>query len=505
MKNAEPNGIFDLFIVGGGINGAGIARDAAGRGLSVALCEMNDFASGTSSASTKLIHGGLRYLEQYEFRLVKEALAEREVLLKLAPHIIWPRDFILPKMPGMRPAWMIRLGLLLYDYLSSNRSLPASRTIRLDRHMEGQALQDRITQAFVYSDCCVDDARLVILNLISAAEMGTTILPRIQYIGARRVDAYWEVSTRDVRTGNLNTFKSKTIINAAGPWVKQVMQASSLKKNATDIRLVKGSHIVIPRKYDGEHAYIFQNKDKRIIFAIPYEKKFTLIGTTDVAIDGAAGAVNISSEEIDYLCKSSGEYFKTPINPDDVIWTYAGIRPLYDDGSGNLSTVTRDYTFEIDDQHGQLPFMTVLGGKLTTYRRLAEKALDKFKPYFSGLSSSWTATSSLPGGDITTDSFQEFLNSLYIEFSHLPRDITEGMARRHGARIYKVLSGVQSLKDLGIHFGAGLTEREVEYLIKDEWATSVDDILWRRTKVGLSMTPEQREELNNYINAKTLT
>ncbi len=499
MKNIDTNNTFDIFIIGGGINGAGIARDAAGRGLSVALCEMNDFASGTSSASTKLIHGGLRYLEHYEFRLVKEALIEREILLKLAPHIIWPRRFVLPHMPGMRPAWMIRLGLFLYDYLNGNRRLPASKSIRLSVASEGKCLQEKLSQAFVYSDCCVDDARLVILNLISAAELGATVLRSTQYLSATRVDNGWEINTKNLMTGELQLFRSKAIVNAAGPWIKHVLQTSSLPTRSSDICLVKGSHIVVRRKYQGEHAYIFQNQDSRIIFAIPYENNFTLIGTTDVPMSDQPDAVKISEQEIDYLCKSASLYFKDVVKIDDIVWTYSGVRPLFDDGSGNPSKVTRDYAFEINDEKGHSPFLTILGGKLTTYRKLAENALDKLGPYFLDLKPTWTATSCLPGGDLATDSFQEFVNSLYVEFSFLPQNIVSSMARRYGALIYKILMGVKSIKDLGQNFGDEMTELEVNYLLKEEWARSLEDILWRRTKCGLTMTQQHQKDLEEYI------
>jgi glycerol-3-phosphate dehydrogenase len=499
MSTKETLRTFDLFIIGGGINGAGIARDAAGRGLSVALCEMNDFASGTSSKSTKLIHGGLRYLEQYEFRLVREALAEREVLLRLAPHIIWPMPFVLPQAPGMRPGWMIRAGLWLYGRLGGPTTMPAPRAIKLRDVAESAPLREHLRNGFVYWDCCVDDARLVILNLRSAADLGATILSRTRCISARRINTWWEIETKNQITGELNTCKALALVNAAGPWVKDVMQEALPVTSPANIQLIKGSHIVVSRLYEGDHAYLLQNEDRRVIFIIPYEKNFTLIGTTDVLLNAKPGPVEISPQETEYLCAAASRYLKSPVKPDQVLWSYAGIRPLYDDRSGNPSETTRDYVLEVADTAGKMPVLTVFGGKLTTYRRLAEQSLKRLATYFPGMKSAWTSKQPLPGGDMRNADLAGFLQTLRQAYPRLPSELLHDLARRHGTRAFSLLANAQVMNDLGVEFGATLTAREIDYLISAEWASSAEDILWRRTKCGLAMDNMQRDAVAAYV------
>ncbi|HVK55816.1 MAG TPA: glycerol-3-phosphate dehydrogenase [Burkholderiales bacterium] len=494
---------FDLFVIGGGINGAGIARDAAGRGLDVALCDMNDFASGTSSRSTKLIHGGLRYLEQYEFRLVREALAERETLLRMAPHIIWPMSFVLPQAPGMRPRWMIRAGLWLYGNLGGQSSLPAPNAITLRNTPEGAPLKDHLHEGFVYPDCCVDDARLVILNIRSAADLGATILPRTRCISAKRIATGWEIETKNELTGEHGIHQAAALINATGPWVKRVINEALPIASTADVKLIKGSHIVVPRLYDGNHAYLLQNDDRRVIFIIPYEKNFSLIGTTDTPLNEDKGPIEISTQEIDYLCSAVNRYLKTSVTSEQVSWTYAGVRALYDDNSGNPSDITRDYVLEVNDDKGKSPVLNIFGGKLTTYRRLAEKALEKLAPFFPAMKSAWTSTQPLPGGDMANADFNGFVRDLWKTYDQLPQEFLQDLARRYGARCHSLLGAARTMNDLGVDFGAGLTEREIDFLIAEEWAMEVDDILWRRTKAGLHMTAPQREIAAAYIHRET--
>jgi glycerol-3-phosphate dehydrogenase len=494
---------FDLFIIGGGINGAGIARDAAGRGLDVALCDMNDFASGTSSRSTKLIHGGLRYLEQYEFRLVREALAERETLLRMAPHIIWPMSFILPQAPGMRPRWMIRAGLWLYGRLGGPSRLPAPNATTLCNAPEGAPLKDHLREGFVYPDCCVDDARLVILNLRSAADLGATILPRTRCLSAKRIETGWKIETQNELTGERKTHYATALINAAGPWVKRVINEALPIASTADVKLIKGSHIVVPRLYDGNHAYLLQNNDRRVIFIIPYETNFSLIGTTDTPLNEDQRPIEISPQEIDYLCAAVNRYLKTPVTSEQVAWTYAGVRALYDDKSGNPSDITRDYVLEVNNDEGKSPVLSIFGGKLTTYRRLAEKALEKLAPYFPAMKSTWTSNQPLPGGDIADADFAGFLRQLSKTYDQLSSDYLNALARRHGTRCYRLLGDAKTMNDLGVDFGAGLTEREIDFLIAEEWAVEANDILWRRTKAGLHMTAPQREIAADYIHCAT--
>jgi glycerol-3-phosphate dehydrogenase len=473
---------FDLLVVGGGINGVGIARDAAGRGLSVCLCERDDLAAHTSSASTKLIHGGLRYLEQFEFALVGKALAEREVLLKAAPHIIWPLRFVLPHQSHLRPAWMIRLGLLLYDHLGrGRRTLPGSRRVSLRRHVAGAALRDGCHTAFVYSDAWVQDARLVVLNAMDAARRGATILTHTRCVSATRGIDGWmaELASAD---GVRRQVRARALVNATGPWATQFLDEAAHVPHAHALRLVKGSHIVVPRLFEHDHAYIFQQPDRRIVFAIPYEHDFTLIGTTDSEFRGDPSSPRIDATETRYLCDAANRYFKRSIAPGDVVWNYSGVRPLVEDEEGNASQVSRDYLLELDD-HGA-PLLNVFGGKLTTFRVLAEEALDRLAHLLPMQSAAWTGRGHpLPGGE------QPDIDALQagLQASHpwLPPALAWRLARSYGTCSRAILGDTASLGDLGEHVGAGLYEAEVRYLRQHEWARDADDILWRRSKLGL--------------------
>ena len=488
--------VSDLLIVGGGINGAGIARDAAGRGLSVALAEQADIASATSSASSKLIHGGLRYLEQYEFRLVREALQEREVLLRLAPHIIRPLLFILPHDASMRPAWMIRAGLWLYDHLGGRITLPGSKAVAFPHAELSAGLQGRYRSGFAYSDCRVDDSRLTLLNAMGAREKGAQVLPRTRFLTARRVDGVWEATLQPVG-GEPRTVRAKALVNAAGPWVVEELGHIHGERIADRVRLVKGSHIVVPRVHSQGHAYILQNPDKRVVFVIPYEGRFSLIGTTDVPIEDVSDGWRISPQETDYLLEAANRFLAKPLAQSDIVWSYAGVRPLYDDGSADPSKVTRDYVLKVDGRAGEAPLLTVFGGKITTYRRLAEEAIAKLGPWFPGLQGQWTAREPLPGGDVGR--FNAFRDEMYARYSTLGRELVDGIVRRHGSRAPRILENARSIADLGRHFGAGLTEREVEYLVAEEWAETAEDILWRRTKCGLHMDEAQRSAVEAFL------
>lgn len=485
----------DMLIVGGGINGAGIARDAAGRGLSVALCEQNDFASATSSASTKLIHGGLRYLEHYEFRLVGEALAEREVLLKIAPHIAWPLRFVMPHAKGLRPGWMIRAGLLMYDRLGGKTTLPRSKGIDLLRTPYGAGLKTEFHKGYIYSDAWVDDARLVLLNLRSAADHGASILPRTRFVTARREDGTWHAELEDTATQQRQTVRARMLVNAAGPWVSQVAGTLGHARTKASVRLVKGSHIVVPKLYEGDHAYIVQDSGKRIIFMIPYERDFTLIGTTDMVVDNIADGAKISQQELDYLCEQVSRYSARPVTPDQVVWSYSGIRPLYDDGSEDPSAVTRDYTLVLEDGDVNVPQLSVYGGKITTYRKLAEAALDKLTPWLGDATRKWTGSEALPGGDLPAGGQEAFLPQLVQRYPSMPEALLTALMQRHGTVALSILGDAQKPADLGENFGGSLYEREVRYLMENEWAQTADDVLWRRTKAGLHMTPQQRERV----------
>ena len=489
---------YDLLVIGGGINGAGIARDAAGRGLRVLLCEQRDLGGATSSASTKLIHGGLRYLEYYEFRLVREALIERETLLRAAPHIIWPLTFVLPHDRDQRPAWMIRLGLLLYDHLGGRELLPASRGRDLRRDPVGAALRDDFTKGFSYSDCWVEDSRLVVLNAMDAAERGAEILTRTRCTSARRLDGDWIVTLRQADGGE-REIRGRALVNAAGPWVGEVLGNVAGANRRSSLRLVKGSHIVVPRLFDGDQAYIFQNEDRRIVFAIPYEGRFTLIGTTDVPHEDDPGRVEISGSEVDYLCRSASRYLAEPVVPDDVVWSYAGVRPLYDDSSRNASAVTRDYVFDLDTPANQAPLLSIYGGKITTYRKLAEHALEKLLPAIDEAAAPWTRGASLPGGDISEADFEGFFSGFTARHGWLPTALARRLARAYGTRADRLVGAATSLSGLGEHLGDDLYEAEVAYLMDREWAREADDVLWRRSKLGLHVSAETKARLTDFL------
>ncbi|HEJ2442342.1 TPA: glycerol-3-phosphate dehydrogenase [Burkholderia multivorans] len=483
----QPNR-YDLLVVGGGINGAGIARDAAGRGLSVLLCEQDDLASHTSSASTKLIHGGLRYLEYKEFGLVRKALQERETLLRAAPHIMWPLRFVMPHMPNLRPAWLIRIGLFLYDHLAKRELLPGSRGIDMRRHAAGAPLVDSIRRGFVYSDGWVDDARLVVLNALDAKERGAEILTRTKLVSAERRSDEWEARLQQP-DGAIRVVRARAIANAAGPWVGDVLHGALGRGAHHSVRLVKGSHIVTRRLFDHDHAYIFQNPDKRIIFAIPYERDFTLIGTTDVEYTSDPARVAIDRDETQYLCDSINRYFKRKISPADVHWTYSGVRPLLeDDNAANASAVTRDYRLEMDDGEGA-PLLSVFGGKITTFRKLAEEAGDMLCRALGRDAPAWTAGAPLPGGDIANAKFDAFADAFAKRHRWLPAPLARRYARAYGTRAARVVGNAQSLADLGAEIVPGLFEAELRYLRDTEWATCAQDVLWRRSKLGLHVAP----------------
>lgn len=488
MTDIEP---VDLFVIGGGVNGAGVARDAAGRGLSVVLCEKDDLAEGTSSRSGKLVHGGLRYLEYYEFRLVREALIEREVLLRSASHIIWPMRFVLPHSPTDRPAWLVRLGLFLYDHLGGRKLLPGSRSLNLHRDAEGAPIVNQYKRGFVYSDCWVDDSRLVILNALDAAERGAQVLTRTACTGLQRKGNTWRAEVTDQRTGATRIIHAKAVINASGPWVNDIIARVAGTSSRRKVRLVKGSHIIVPKFWEGEHAYLVQNSDKRVIFINPYEGNKALIGTTDIPYEGAPENVTADESEIDYLIAAVNRYFKEKLRREDVLQTFSGVRPLFDDGQGNPSAVTRDYTFDIDATDG-LPLLNVFGGKITTFRRLSEEALDKIASYFPHMSRPWTANAPLPGGEFPGADFISFVESLRTAYPWMNRSLIQHYARLYGTRTQEVMGQANTMADLGRHFGGELYEAEVRYLINKEWVLDADDILKRRTKHGLHLDEEQQ-------------
>lgn len=487
MTTSGANDAFDLLIVGGGINGTGIARDAAGRGLKVALVEQSDLASATSSASTKLVHGGLRYLEFLEFRLVREALAERERLYAIAPHIIQPMEFVLPHVAGLRPRWQIRLGLFFYDHIGGRKLLPGSRGIRIAGSPYADGLKGNIEYGFTYSDCRVDDSRLVVLNAMDAAERGAEIRTRTRFVRASYTDGFWHARCQCSITGKHIELRARAIVNAAGPWVESVLRGVTGARTESRVRLVKGSHIVVPRLYAGEHAFLLQNPDGRVVFTIPYEQHYTLVGTTDVPFDADPASVAISAEETTYLCDTVNRYFRGALTPKDVRWSYAGVRPLSDDDEQSASKVTRDYRLELTEQPG--PLLAVIGGKITTYRRLAEAALDKLQPLLKFNSRPWTDRASLPGGDIAGTDFETFLQTLRARWSFLAETTLRRLARTYGTRVAQVLGDARCMEDLGIVFGEGFTEAELRYLQRHEWALTADDVLWRRTKLGLHLQP----------------
>jgi glycerol-3-phosphate dehydrogenase len=477
---------FDLLVIGGGINGAGVARDAAGRGLSVLLLEQADLASATSSWSSKLIHGGLRYLEHYEFRLVAESLAEREVLLRIAAHLVWPARFIMPHVPELRPRWMIRVGLFLYDHLRRRTTLPGSHAVRLDEPPYSAGLRPGLRHGFIYSDCRVDDARLVVANAMDARARGAQIRTHTACAQARREAGRWRVRLSD---GSEAT--ARAVVNAAGPWVKRVLNERLAQPSDDNVLLVKGSHIVLPRLYEGEHAFILQNDDRRVVFMIPYEAGTTLVGTTEVPFEGEPAAATASDEEVAYLCRAVNRYLAKEVKAADVLWRYAGVRPLYDDGTSDPAAVTRDYTLRVDDEAGVAPVLSVFGGKITTYRRLAEQVLARLQPYFPGMQQSWTATTPLPGSDFGGAAPEQAFAQLRARYPRLDAAVLRGVFRRHGSLAATVLGD----GDLGEHYGAGLYARELRYFIEREWAVGAEDVLWRRSKAGLQMSPAQRERV----------
>ncbi|MGI4951965.1 MAG: glycerol-3-phosphate dehydrogenase [Janthinobacterium lividum] len=475
----------DLLVIGGGVNGAGIARDAAGRGLSVVLVDQGDLAGATSSSSSKLIHGGLRYLEYYEFRLVREALAERAVLLRLAPHIAWPMRFVLPHDRSMRPAWMVRLGLFLYDHLGQGRRrLPGTRRLDLRHGPEGAPLQEQFTTGFEYSDAWVDDARLVVLNAMDAAERGAAIRPRTRCTALRAEGAQWIATLADG-----TTLRARAVVNAAGPWVAEVLHNQAGRNQGPKARLVKGSHIVVPRLYEGSQAYILQNDDRRIVFVLPYEQDFSLIGTTDVPFTGDPAQVWIDTDEVAYLCRAVSRVFRRPVQPSDMVHSFSGVRPLQDSGEDKAAAVTRDYKLHLEQEPA--PMLSVFGGKITTYRRLAEHAMAMLDPLLSpARPGAWTATQPLPGGDIPD--FAAFLADCRRRYAFLPDAVLTRLAHAYGSRLPAVLGGATDLAGLGEHFGAGLYAAELRYLREHEWARTGEDVLWRRSKLGLRLDPAQR-------------
>ncbi|MBB5017638.1 glycerol-3-phosphate dehydrogenase [Chitinivorax tropicus] len=487
---------FDILVIGGGINGAGIARDAAGRGYSVLLCEKDDLAQHTSSASTKLIHGGLRYLEYYEFGLVRKALQEREVLLRSAPHIMWPLRFVMPHNRAMRPALLIRAGLFLYDHLARREILRGSRTINLHRHPAGSPLKPSFGRGFVYSDGWVQDARLVALCAMDAAEHGAAVHTRTRCIAATREATGWLV-TLQATTGQTWQVRARSLVNAAGPWVGEVLGTVTQRNAARRVRLVKGSHIIVPRLYDHHYAYIFQNPDKRIIFAIPFEQDFTLIGTTDIEYTGDPGLVRADEDEINYLCDMASSYFRHRIKPADVVWHYSGVRPLLDDESSNASSVTRDYALECDTDGA--PLLSVFGGKITTFRKLAEEAVDRLQSLLGGGQPAWTAQAVLPGGDIPGADYDAFCQHIQTRHPWLDPVLTHRYTRAYGTRCERILAGCHAMADLGEEILPGLYEAEARYLVDNEWARTAADMLWRRSKLGLKALKDGEQRLSDWL------
>jgi glycerol-3-phosphate dehydrogenase len=485
----------DLLVVGGGINGAGIARDAAGRGLRVMLCEKGDLAGATSSASSKLVHGGLRYLEHGEFRLVREALREREVLLRNARHIVRPLRFVLPHDARLRPRWMIQAGLFLYDHLGGRRELPGTETIDCASHPYGAPLRTGLHTAFVYSDCWVDDARLVVLNARDAARRGASVLTRTTFVAAERASGKWRARLKQA-DGSEATIEARVIINAGGPWVASVLARCGMSQGRAELRLVKGSHIVVPRLYQGEQAYLLQNDDRRVVFVLPFEEAFTLIGTTDVPYSGEPHDVAIDPAETTYLCRAASDWLQRPVAPAQVVWSYAGVRPLYDDHAANAAAVTRDYVLTLDSDGA--PILSVFGGKITTYRRLAEHALERLTRFLPGLAAPWTAAAPLPGGDLGPGGPASLAAALRSRHAWLASTTAARLARSYGSEVDALLEGVRGPQDLGRDF-EGLSQREVDWLRREEWAAAADDVLWRRSKLGLHLSPAAKIALTEYL------
>lgn len=485
----------DIFIIGGGINGTAIAADAAGRGLSVTLCEKNDLASGTSSASTKLIHGGLRYLEQYDFRLVRNALNEREILMRRAPNVIKPLEFVLPYENHLRPAWLIRLGLFLYDHLAARKKIPGSQSINLRTDTRGKALQSSFSKGFSYYDCFTDDARLTVLNALSAKENGAVILTRHEFISAKAENNGWLIEVKNCFDQSIKQYQAKVLINAAGPWINQVQQ--KISQQSFHIKLVKGSHIIVPKLYSGNFAYILQNKDNRVIFAIPYQQDFTLIGTTDTDIASDFHSAEISDAEKVYLCTIVNNYFNQKISPENLIWSYSGVRCLQGDGATSLAKLSREHKIDLRFVNSQ-PLMTIIGGKLTTHRSLAEEAINKLGQFFKNTKPAWTSRTPLPGCDFPENSFEDFFQQFSREYPWLPEQLALHYAGNYGTRAKVLLQNCHSMRDLGDAYSTMLFQREVDFLIEHEWAKTADDILWRRTKTGLVMSEESKNKLRDY-------
>ncbi len=500
MTNAptKPDCDYDLVVIGGGINGAGIARDASGRGLSVMLCEKDDLAQHTSSASTKLIHGGLRYLEHYDFLLVRHALQEREVLLDAAPHIIWPLRFILPHHHALRPRWLIRLGLFLYDYIGGRKKLPRSHSVNLKTHPSGQSLKPQFTHGFEYSDCWVQDARLVVLNAMDAAARGCEVRVRTEVTDLVRDQGYWTVHLRNNNTQQRSSVTARVVVNASGPWVVKTLALDEAHDSRYSTRLVKGSHVVVPKLFDHPYTYIFQNADNRIIFAVPYEQHYTLLGTTDMEVDDEPGAVSIDQSEIDYICNSASEYFAKDVRPEEVVWTYSGVRPLYDDDSSNASKVTRDYKLDLDTRK-EAPVLSVYGGKITTYRKLADDAMKLLATHLPITPDDWTRHEPLPGGDMPDADFDAYLDSAKAQYPWMDSSVLLDYVRNYGTKVNVLLKGRSSTEQLGLLFGTQLYQAEVDYLVEHEWAQTVDDIVWRRSKKGLGMSDSDLASLQEYL------
>jgi glycerol-3-phosphate dehydrogenase len=490
---------FDLLVVGGGVNGAGVARDAAGRGLRVLLIEQAGLAHHTSSASSKLIHGGLRYLEYFELRLVREALKERERLLRIAPHLVSRARFILPHHAQQRPSWLLRAGLLAYDLLAPGSSLGRSRSIRLSSSPLGAPLRSGISRGFSYGDCTVDDSRLVILNAKDAAERGAQIRIGHRLLSAARGDGKWQAQIEQVASGERYTVNARIIVNAAGPWVADVLHQRIGVRSGPDVRLVKGSHIVVPRLYAGDQAYVLQNPDRRIVFVIPYQGEYTLIGTTDVDWSEGPGRAAITPEETDYLCETVNRYFRQPITPQHVVWSYAGLRPLIDSPEAAASELTRDYALELDAPAGVAPVLSVFGGKITTYRPLAERVLARLASHLPRLAPPWTGNAPLPGGDFGPEGLRGYSESAWHRWPFLWPQELRRLVHAYGTRLDRVLEGVKNRSGLGQSFGGGLTQREADYLLREEWASSSEDMYWRHTKTGLGASAGDQQRLNAYL------
>jgi glycerol-3-phosphate dehydrogenase len=495
----------DLLIVGGGVNGAGIARDAAGRGLTVMLCEQGDLASATSSASSKLIHGGLRYLEYYKFCFVREALREREVLLDIAPHIVWPARFILPHDKGLRPAFVIGAGLLLYDWLAPRMSLDRSRRLDLRKAKEGAPLKEQFKTGFAYSDCRVDDARLVVLNAVDAREHDASIRTRTRCVAARRQANFWQATLLDLRHATSMTVTARALVNAAGPWAGQVLSDAIGDKRGKKTRLVRGSHIIVLRLYEGEQSYVLQNEDRRIIFVMPYETDFSLIGTTEIPFAGDPLTAHINAEEISYLCAAVSRYFRKSLCPGDMVESFSGVRPLYDDGAENASAATRDYVLDLDAPPRQAPLLSVFGGKITTYRRLAEDAMEKLVGHLKPRGKPWTAAAPLPGGGMEGGDFDRFLGALGAKYPWLDATTAARLARAYGTRVEVILGDARGTCDLGTCFGAGFYQAELDYLIDQEFALTAEDILWRRSKQRLHLSANECARVSAYVDARVNT